>query len=150
MNKGLVFTLLALIIAIYPYSARAVEQLNFSDKISPSLKYQVNIFLEKTYKTDISLYNIAEIDLNNDGIDEHILKRKACNTKENQCIYSVIAEKGDEIILLAKIRARNIIAGETSSYGIKDILAFKNEINDYNFDIYMWSPSQKMYIINTE
>ncbi len=128
----------------------AVEQLNYSEKVSTSLKSQINTLLAEIYNTDISLYEIANIDLNNDGIDEHILKRKTCGATQNQCIYSILAEKDDEIILLSKIRAKNLIIGETSSYGIKDILAFKNEINDYNFDIYMWSPSQKMYIINIE
>lgn len=128
----------------------AVEQLSFGDKVSPSLKYQINTLLGEVYETDISLYHIANIDLNNDGIDEHILKRKTCEVSKNQCIYSIIAEKDGKIILLSKIRAKNLIIGETSSFGIKDILVFKNEINDYNFDIYMWSPSQKMYIMNIE
>ncbi len=137
---------------LYPYNLWAVEQLNYktSQSISPSLKYQIDSFLKQIYETDISLYNIASTDLNSDGIDEHILKRKSCDTSQNQCIHSIIAEKDGEIVLLSKIRAKNIIIGETSSYGIKDLLIFKNEINDYNFDIYMWSPSQKMYIMNSE
>lgn len=143
------FIIIALF-ALLPRPVSAVEQLNYSDKISPSLEYQINSFLEKTYETDISLYYIADIDLNNDGIDEYILKRKSCESDKSYCIYSIIAEKDNNIILLSKIRAKSIMIGETYSYGIKDILAFKNEINDYNFDIYMWSPSQKMYIMNAE
>ncbi len=148
MLKKFILTLFTLIIITLPNSAMAVEQLNYREKISSSLKYQINSFLQKTYETDISIYYIANIDLNSDGIDEYVLKRKSCIDNKNQCIYSIIAEKDGEIILLSKIRAKNLIIGETSSYGIKDILAFKDKINDYNFDIYMWSATEKKYIIN--
>ncbi len=154
MNNRAVFALLTLVsmvlivIASYPRSAKAVEQLTFGKKISPSLEYQVNIFLEKTYKTHVSLYDVAEIDLNNDGVDEYVLKQKTCKDRKKQCTYNVIAEKDDEIILLAKVMGYNIMIGKTSSYGVKDILVFKNKTNDYNFDIYVWSPAQNMYIMD--
>ncbi len=145
-----VFLTILFALSVAPYSAGAVEQLDYSKQISPSLKYQIGLFLEQIYDTDIDIYNIAKVDLNSDGLDEHILKRKSCDDSKALCIHSIIAEKNGELILLSKIMARNIVLANTYSHGIKDILVFKNEINDYNFNIYVWSPSQKMYIMNDE
>lgn len=134
----------------YSKPAAALEPLDYSKKISPSIGYQIDSFLEKTYDTNLSQYDVAGIDLNNDGIDEHILKQIRCNIQTKQCTHLILAEKQKEILLLSKIKAYNLMIGGSSSHGIKDLLAFKNKINDYNFDIYMWSPSQKMYILRAE
>ncbi len=148
MNKKFLFLAILMLLSICPINtANAIEALNYNRKISTSLKHQINLFLGNLYNNDISEYEISGIDLNGDGIDEHVLKSKKCDADNNQCNYLIIAEKRDEIILLSEIKAGNIIIGGTSSYGIKDILVFKNNINDYNFDIYIWSPEQKMYIM---
>ncbi len=150
MNKYY-FLALSLFISISFISrADAIEPINYNKNISISLKYQINNFLNNEYDMSISAYDIAGIDLNNDGIDEHILKQKKCYQDKKVCKYLIIAEKRNEIILLSKIKAKNIMIGETSSNGVKDILVFKNQINDYDFDIYIWSSEQKMYIINSK
>ena len=128
----------------------AIESLDYKEKIGPSTEYQINLFLENSYGATISQYDIARVDLNNDNIDEYILRRKECSSKRKQCVYLILAAKEDEIITLGEIKAQNLMIGETSSYGIKDILAFANEVNDYDFSIYMWSPFQKMYILEGE
>ncbi|PCI97172.1 MAG: hypothetical protein COB14_09385 [Alphaproteobacteria bacterium] len=134
----------------YSKPAEALEPLDYNKKISPSLGHQIDSFLEKTYDTNLSQYDVAGVDLNNDGIDEHILKQLLCNIQTKQCTHLILAEKQEDILLLSKIKAYNLMIGGTSSHGIKDVLAFNNKINDYNFDIYMWSPSQKMYILRAE
>ncbi len=126
--------------------AYAVEPLQLKEIKSPSLRLALNTFLK-----DSSLpsdYLVAHTDLNKDGIDEHILKPKHCSDRSYNCQHIVIAEKEDHIVLLAKIRAREIMIATTYSYGIKDIMAFTNPVNEYNFDIYMWSPKEKTYILN--
>ncbi|PCI56822.1 MAG: hypothetical protein COB36_00680 [Alphaproteobacteria bacterium] len=150
MKKTLVFLCLIYICTGYSKPAVAIEPLDYEKKISPSLRYQIDLFLKETYDTTLSQYKIAGIDLNNDGINEHILKQRRCNVVTKQCTHLILAEKKNEILLLSKIKAYNLMIGGTNSYGIKDVLAFTNEINDYNFDIYMWSPSRKMYILRAE
>ncbi len=148
MKTGLLHTLLACLCLLHPYTAQAVETLYYNNKIGPSLTYQINIFLKDTYDTDLSQYNTAGIDLNGDGIEEYILKPRKCTTEENKpCTHLIVAEQKDKILLLSKVKARNLMVGGTQSHGIKDILAFADKVNDYNFDIYIWSPSQKTYIL---
>ncbi len=125
----------------------ALDALKYDNNLSTSLRFQIDRFLAEHYKSDSSAYDIASTDLNKDGIFEHILRRKSCDTQKDACTHIIIAEKKDRILLLSKISARNLMIDSKFSYGIKNILAFKSEINDYDFDIYMWSPEQKLYII---
>ena len=150
MRRTFAFLYIVLGCLIYFNPAHAIEPLEYEKKISTSLQYQIDLFLEKTYGTNLSQYEISGIDLNNDGINEHILKQRRCNTRTKWCTHLILAEKKDGILLLSKIKAYSLMIGGTNSHGIKDVLAFTNDTNDYNFDIYMWSPSQKMYILGAE
>ena len=150
MKKALICLSLIYICSGYSQPAAAIEPLDYEKEISPSLGYQIDSFLQETYDASLSQYKIAGIDLNNDGINEHILKQRRCNVLTKQCTHLILAEKKNQILLLSKINAYNVMIGGTNSHGIKDVLAFTNEKNDYNFDIYMWSPSRKMYILRAE
>lgn len=125
----------------------ALEALKYENDLSTSLRFQIDQYLSEHYKSDSSAYDIARVDLNNDGIFERILRRKSCNTQKDACTHIIIAEKKDRILLLSKISAKNLMIDSKFSYGIKNILAFNSDINDYDFDIYMWSPKQKLYIM---
>ncbi len=145
MSKKLL--LLLFLCGFIPNLANAVEALNYNKELGITLEHQVNLFLNKNYNSNLSNYSIAAIDLNNDGLDEYVLREKRCIISKSQCYHLVIAENKNTIIELLKIKTQNIMIGETYSHGIKDLLVFKNQINDYDFDIYIWSPEQKMYII---
>ncbi len=150
-SKKLLYTLL-----IYTYlilgmcQSQALEDLKYNHKLSTSLQLQIDEFLEKQYKTNSSNYEVASVDLNNDGVLEYILRRKSCKRDNYECTHIIIAEKIDKILLLSKIGARKLMVDTSTSYGIKNLLVFKNINNDYNFDIYMWSPKKKMYIISEQ
>lgn len=128
----------------------AIEPLSYKEDISPSLKVALEAYLKDELKTDISLYKFAPTDLNSDGIDEYILKSKQCTEIENICKYLIIAEKKENILLLLQNNVKDIMLAGTSSHGVKDILVFQNTKNDFNFDIYMWSPQEKKYILGKE
>ncbi len=128
----------------------AIEPLSYKDDISPSLKVTLGAYLKDQLKTDISLYTFAPTDLNSDGQDEYILKSKQCTEIENICKYLIFAEKKENILLLLQNDVKDIMLAGTSSHGVKDILVFQNEKNDFNFDIYMWSPREKKYILSKE
>ncbi|MGH1404871.1 MAG: hypothetical protein ACRBDL_11585 [Alphaproteobacteria bacterium] len=131
-----------------PQSVHAVQPLQYKEETkSPSLKLSLNSFLKNNGNFPLSDYLIADTDLNKDGIDEYILRRKGCSDRDHSCRHLVFAEKQDTVILLTAINAREIMIATTYSYGIKDIMAFNNSINEYNFDIYMWSPKEKTYIL---
>lgn len=127
--------------------ARAIEPLLFHESPTPYAHVKISKFLHDIFQTEVSDYKVAEIDLNGDGNKEFILKRKYCAGTNTTCIHLVLAQKKDEIVMLSNIPAKNLMIAGTKTFGIKDILAFKNEINQYDFDIYIWSPGEKKYIV---
>ena len=148
-NNIILFTLLLTFGSCFLVLPRALalESLNFQNDLGTISANKIDAFLSDRYQTEIASYNIATADLNNDGLDEYILKQLDCTQAQAFCNYIVLAEKNNEIIELSNIKAKNILISGTYTYGIKDILAFQNTINDYDFDIYMWSSKEKMYII---
>ena len=92
---------------------------------------------------------IAETDLNEDGIDEFILKDSTCNPA-NFCNFTIVADGGDTLIELGKIKALNLMLGNGYSSGIRNILAFQNNINDFDHELYVWEPAQARYILSKQ
>ena len=143
-----VFLLTLLYVFLLPKCGFALEALKFEEDYSTTLKFQIDQFLKNETGTNASEYLIADVDLNGDGIDEHILKRKTCKTPVSTCTFIIIAEKEDRILLLSKISAKNLMVDGKVTYGIKNLLAFNSDRNDYKYDIYMWSPKEKLYIMD--
>lgn len=132
-------------------SAYAIDPVRFDEEIrSPSLRLQMDVFLQGVYKTDSRSFDIASRDLNGDGVNEYILKRKSCSQAETVCTHLILADMKTKMHLLSSIRAKYLMVGGTSNFGVNDILVFENNVNEYDFDIYMWSPEQKMYILKLE
>lgn len=150
-NQYIYLTLILVFLFSVPVNtAYALEPVKYTHDLGTTKSLKLNAFLKNTYNTTKESFDIALIDLNIDGVDEYILKRKSCSVEKKQCFHMIIAEKGSELLLLSEISAKNLMVAGTSTHGIRDILAFKREINDYDFDIYMWSPSQKTYILKNE
>lgn len=129
-------------------SAGAVQQLTYSTELGPSATLKVSRFLQETNYGSASDYIYAHIDLNGDNIAEYIAKERECGNKS--CLFMILAETKDEILLLSKIRAKDVMLGGTKTHGVTDVLIFESKINDYDFDIYIWSPSKKSYILKNE
>lgn len=129
------------------HPALSVENLDFNTRLGPSASLYADAFLRKEYRDDLSDYQAATADLNADGIDEIILKKRGCEDSEILCRYLILAEKDNKMLLLSKIRARHIMLGEDYSHGVRDILAFKNRIDDYDYQIYVWDSSTIQYTI---
>lgn len=150
-DKHIYFRLILLTLLsvfLLPRHAFALEALKFKEDYSTTLKFQIDQFLQDELGTSASHYVMADVDLNGDGIDEHILKRKSCKTSVSTCTFIIIAEKDDRILLLSKISAKNLMVDGKVTYGIKNLLAFNSDRNDYKYDIYMWSPKEKLYIMD--
>jgi len=136
---------------LWPYPTFGLENLDFETKLTPSASFKVNRFLNAEYKTDISLYDIAMIDLNHDSINEYILRRRYCSSdKYDLCTHLVLAESKDEIVPVLNIRTRSLSVANTNTYNIRDLLSFDNALNDFYFVRYIWSPAEKMYILGSE
>ena len=149
MIKGLLLLGGMTLALLSPKQSYAIEYLNFKKELSPTTEVLLGDFLDNAYNTNTSLYEIARVDLNNDGIDEYVLKRLYCSQEKTLCTHLILAESKDSIVSLLNIRAKTIAIAETRTYNIRDILVFDDSLNDYTSVIYMWSPSKKMYILKT-
>lgn len=94
------------------------------------------------FKTNDS-YEIALYDLNGDGIEEQITR----SCLENSCIYTILAETNSaDFITLGKIQARLIAVSNDVQNGVRNIRAYKDEMNDYNYTLYLWDAENSRYI----
>lgn len=151
IKRYFIFSALVLsLFSLHLKRVQALEKLTFTQSYSPSLKLELNRFLHEKYNTRSDNYNIAHADLNQDGQNEHILQRTYCTTTNSGCIYIIVAENKNGFTELGTIHAKSVMPGGSFSYGVRDVLAFDNEINDYNFKIYSWSPQEKKYILESE
>ena len=132
---GVIF---AICIVFSTHKSWAVEPLQYTVHFPSSLLLELPSNIKKEE------YKLARIDLNGDGDDEYLLSPILC---EVTCRHKILAYRKNKLIQIAEITARNIMLGGSYTHGIKDILAFDSEINDYNFVIYIWSPAEKMYIL---
>lgn len=134
--------------------AQATSELTFKpahDSLGPSLDLSLGAFLKALSEKNTDEFLIAKTDLNEDSALEYILKSKECAVQKKECAYLILAqEKNDKLSLLLSVKAYHLMIGNEKTYGIKNILAFKNPANAYDFSIYMWSPSKKMYILKDE
>ncbi|MCK5285300.1 MAG: hypothetical protein KAJ86_06925 [Alphaproteobacteria bacterium] len=122
-------------------SALASERLVFNQTLSKRSQKLINNFV--TYTPDI-----ARIDVNEDGIDEFIVRPEDCMNLKSHCIYKILAESNNKIIELAEIQAKHLMIGNTTKHGIRNIFAFKNILNDFDYDVYIWEPKQSQYILS--
>lgn len=99
---------------------------------------------------DDKAVSFAQADLNYDGDDEVITRPISCDMAQDTCLYTIYAVRQNTPLNIGVIQARHIMVGGSQTYGIADILAFKNDLNDYDFDLYIWSPPRKTYILKEE
>lgn len=140
--------IILLLLLISPNYAFAMGELEFKEVISPIRSVEIDSFLNDQFSTQISDYTIAQTDLNNDLESEYILKRKHCKSATNSlCNHIILGRTKKTFVILGNIRSKKLVISSTKSHNINDILAFDNDLNDYEFGIYMWSPIEKMYIL---
>ncbi len=153
MSRKFLTGLGALILCALPcISAHAMEEMTYSDFTgSVAMQSRLQSYISEHYENNVSEYKFSRVDLNGDGIDELVSKKRKCLTVGTQyCEHSILAQTNDAILNLGNITAKHIITAGTSSHGIRDILAFKNQLNDYDFEIYVWSPAEKKYILKAK
>ncbi len=151
MRFSITILLFIILLTCPPLTAHAFEALRFNEKINTTTEAAIDSFLNQKFETRIKEYSLAATDLNNDDINEYILKRKYCEIKKlPTCNHIILAKTSDKFRVIGNIRARKITISTETTKNIRNILAFSDELNDYIFNIYMWSPKKNMYILKTE
>lgn len=127
--------------------ARAAESLDFDARPGERSRVLIDHFIKDNPQSDYDDVAIAQIDLNGDGIDEFILKNATCS-QANLCDFTIAADSGDSLIALGEIKAITLLLGNGYSSGIRNILAFQNDLNDFDYELYVWEPAQARYILS--
>lgn len=151
MNLGRVLCAVLFIFGVFGSErAQAMEILDFEKPVPPTAQTLISGFVTKNLNMNMENYQVAEADLNRDGLSEYILRQKKCFGKDNLCTFLILAESRENIVLLAKFNARALALGNAFTYGVQDILAFQSDNNDYGYDIFIWDPPSKMYILKKQ
>ncbi len=93
--------------------------------------------------SDIDM-DIATIDLNDDFIDEYIVRNNKCDT-ENFCTFSIVAYMNRIPIILGQFDAHKIIILDKKDYGIRRIVVYNQKNNDFATATAIWHPNTYQY-----
>lgn len=136
--------LLFVVIFFASMEARAMETLRFKKAESYKEKKVVE-FVQKTNKINNL---IASVDLNNDALDEYIIKPaspKDCSAPP-LCSHQIIALQDREPILIGKFDAHKMLVSNKKTYGIRDIIVYNIPYNDFKSETATWSPFHFRFI----
>lgn len=143
MKLCALFTFLLMVLAT---NASANENLNFK----PPSAYKENLvikFVQNHLKNAPESYEIAKIDLNNDYIDEYIIRPKSiefCN-KSGLCPYSIIALHKLTPVSLGYFMAHNMTVSDKTSFGIRNLWIYNNPSNNFENVLTKWEPYTAQY-----
>ncbi|MCB9982129.1 MAG: hypothetical protein H6861_00425 [Rhodospirillales bacterium] len=125
-------------------AAHAMENLHYNNVLSRSSAEKINAFTAAHLGKDISGLDIAEADLNGDGLNEFIVRTKDCAQTE-RCNHIILGETDDTVLDLGKIEALRIMLGNDYEHGVRNLLVFDNPENDFAFTLYRWDDEQSRY-----
>jgi len=133
--------------------AHSITPLKFTAPKSDVLKLRIEkLRANSPQSLPFENITIAAADLNGDGLDEYITRPAECTHEhKNQCSFSILASaKNNELILIGKLNAREISLGDGYTHGVRNIRSYSNPLNDYEYQLYIWEPSQSRYILQQE
>lgn len=127
------FTALAFLTAavLLPQSAYAADKIEFIAK---------DAFTDIAARSIVQSHDFAEIsaiDLNEDGLDEFILKGDA---------FRIFAQNDGKVVELGTIEAHKLMLSYNRVHGVRSILAFSDASNDYDYDVYQWDINSLKYV----
>jgi len=87
---------------------------------------------------------IAAVDLNDDFIDEFIIKPLNC-TKGVFCRHVIVAYMDRAPIIIGEFDAHQITILEKKDYGIKRLTVYNRKNNDFSSNSAFWDPTNFKY-----
>lgn len=131
----------------FPGLPGAVEPLSFNAAPSGLARQRIDNFTRDSLKTDPAGMAIARADLNEDGLDEYILKAPDCDAG-GLCGFTVLANAADGIVEIGTFRARKIALGNSYSANVRNIVVYNDPQSDFAYQLCVWEPRQSRYILN--
>jgi hypothetical protein len=144
------FTYLLLFIGLYglfPVPAHAASRpLDFSSKISDTSRLNLNTYIRNKGQLPENV-SIAPVDLNDDGLNEFVLRDKNCDSSAQACDFNIVSESADTITPLGTIPGRRLSVGSDTVQGVHSLWAYENVANDYEYTVYVWEPQASRYMM---
>ena len=139
--------LFAGVLALFTTPVEAGQPLSFGSKIGETSRQALQGYIATSLGQSLQNLDIAPVDLNNDGLNEFILKTKACDSQNQPCRFLVLSETGDSITLLGDMEGRKINVDSGAVQGVRNLMVYKNGTNDYEYTVYVWEPQAGRYMI---
>lgn len=141
-NKQYIKFLLAILCLLIPTkSAHSFERLRFQPVDSYKEK-TVLAFIKTHNKIPDESYLLATTDLNDDFIDEYILRPQFEGSCPNKplCPYQIVAFQDHEPILIGQFDAHKILISDKKTYGIRHLIVYNGPHNDFKHETAIWNP----------
>lgn len=129
---------------ITPVMAQSYEALRFRPAENYKQKQIIQFIKNKTQTADIS-EKISKIDLNNDLIDEYIVKQGCAPAR--LCQYFITAFENHTPILIGRFDAHKILISDKKDYGIRQIIVYNQPHNDFTHATAIWNPHKFEYTL---
>lgn len=139
---SIVFSIVMLLFSMN--AAQALEKLIYDADISALTAHKIS--KHETFNSiALDALDVAKADLNQDGIPELIIREKTCLETDEMCDYHVMADTQDSLFVLVSFKAKYLAIGQEKSSGVRNILVFKNQLNDFDYDVYTWNANNKNF-----
>lgn len=148
-NKTILLVALSALMLSGYSPANAAEPVLFDFSPNP---HEQKLITQFAQSTDNHNFDVANVDLNKDGIAEFIFKSKTCdlavNGQKNYCHFTIAANQNDEkLIDLGTFQAKAITLSNNFFKGIRDLHVYNLKENDYDYSIARWNPEKSGYEI---
>lgn len=127
---------------LFTSAAQAAQPLIFKSSTSDIRALSVLTFLQEAHGfTPAIPYGIAAIDLNNDGVDEWIVRQdKPGCVQDANCPFFVVGLSQKKPRLLGDVSARKIGITDEKSYGVSHLVVYNDPNDDFTYKSYSWDP----------
>ena len=135
------YTLLLILILTLPTKVSANDSLRFQAPVSYKEKQVVTLALSEQENLPPPLW-LAKIDLNNDAIDEYVVRAKNTDncTSNKLCSHVIIVFQDHKPIKIGHFDAHKILISNKKSYGIRQIIVYNDAYNDFKNVTARWNP----------
>lgn len=143
MRKTVTVILLAILLAPPAY---ALEKLNFDRPVTANETQTITTWIKTNISKEIQTIKIAKADLNQDNVSEYIVKTDLCPLNRNLCTFVLLADNTGELINLGHFNAKTVTLS-TGKTGQRELLVYQNPLNDFDHNLYTWSPEETRYVM---
>lgn len=122
-------------------NAYAFQALRFSAPSSYKETEALNFGLKQSDNPKVE-HVIAAVDLNNDAIDEYIIRPRSNHNcpKRPLCSYQIVAYQNHAPILIGKFDTHKVRIADKKDYGVQQVILYNEPHNDFKTTTARWNP----------